>query len=135
MLVVLAALYAWFATGVAPFTVGAYVLVAVPSLFVLALYARDEARSSRGDHERRRGSPLGPTSRTDVVPWLAVLALALGLEAFSLALGGRSARVPTLSTTLDHLLVTHGLRGVLFLLWLAVGVVPLHRRVTRAAPP
>lgn len=134
MLVVLAALYAWFATGVAPFTVSAYVLVAVPSLAVLTLYARDGAFTSKGSHELRRDPALVATLRTNVVPWLVVLALALGLEVFALALGGRSKPVPTLSTTLDHLLVTHWLRGVLFWLWLSVGVAPLRHRARHGAP-
>lgn len=126
LLAVVAALYAWVATGVAPFTLPAYAMIAIASLVVVVLYVRGE--TSRVDLAVRGAAPLAPSS---VAPWLVVLVLAVALEGLGLALGGRSKQVPTLSTTLDHLLVTHPLRAVLFLLWLGVGVAPLRHLARR----
>ena len=130
LVVLLAALYAWAATDVAPFTVPAYVLVALPAVTVVLLLVRDGTLFSRGTDVSASLTGTPTTLRT-VTPWLVVLVLALALEAIGLSLGGRSSRVPTLSTTLDHLLVTHWLRGVLFFLWLAIGVLPLRHRASR----
>ena len=44
-----------------------------------------------------------------------------GLEAVGLALGGRSADVPTLSTVVDHALGWHLTRLLLFVGWLLIG--------------
>jgi hypothetical protein len=73
-------------------------------------------------HYRTRGASI------DILPWATVVAVALGLEVAGLALGGRSRDVPTLSTTVDHLLVTHEGRCLLYLWWLWVGartIVPI----------
>ena len=63
----------------------------------------------------------------EAVFWIFIfpILLAVGLEAVGLALGGRSAGVPTLSTVIDHALGRHGVRFVLFLGWLAVGWAPV----------
>lgn len=115
--VLVAATYAWFATGVRPFGSGAYTYVALPSLVALGFLIDTEVR--------RRASPNRNVTRSlpiaNAAPWLAVLAAAVALEAVGLALGGRSTSVPTLSTTVDHLLVTHAVRWLLFVAWLAVG--------------
>jgi hypothetical protein len=58
---------------------------------------------------------------TGILPWASVAVVALGLEIAGLALGERSAVVPTLSTTIDHLLVTHAGRWLLYVWWLVVG--------------
>lgn len=124
--------YAWWITGIAPFTWPSYTLIAIPCLVTVALYAAAGAYSSR-----RAEGPLSykleerTPSLAGVAPWLVVLFFAVVLEAVGLALGGRSKEVPTLSTTVDHLLVTHAGRGVLFVAWLAVGVTPLWRRWQR----
>ena len=122
MLAVVLAAYAWWATGVAPFTAAAYLLVALVALVVLVGYARrgglTPGRADVDDHYRRR---VDRRAR-DAVPWIAWLTAVVALEAVGLALGGRSRTVPTLSTTVDHLLVTHGVRAALFLLWTLVGV-------------
>jgi hypothetical protein len=126
--VVLAAAYAWFATSARPFTAHAYVVVAVPSLAALVIYASLGGflpkRTEITDYYRMRSVRA---SWRGVAPWLAIALLAIALESAGLALGGRSPHVPTLSTTVDHLLVAHWERFVLFLLWLAVGASPLRR--------
>ncbi|MFY9782334.1 MAG: hypothetical protein WAK12_02200 [Acidimicrobiales bacterium] len=120
--------YAWFATGVTPFHTLSYVVVAIPSLIVAGLYvfygalAGDASGASRYYRQRSLGASLSSS-----MPWLVVLVGAIALEVVGLALGGRSKSAPTLSTTVDHLLVTHWLRCVLFLAWLAVVALPLRR--------
>jgi len=126
--VVLVVAYAWLATDVEPFHVLSYVVIALPVLVVAGLYGFvgtfADGRSGVAHYDRGRSLRV-PLSRSK--PWIAVLAGAVVLEAVGLILGGHSSRVPTLSTMVDHLLTTHGLRCVLFLLWLVVGVAPLRR--------
>jgi hypothetical protein len=112
---------------VRPFTTLAYVLIAIPSLAVLITYGVLGGLSTRNDvaryyQERSRGATLA-----NVTPWTVLLLAAVALEAIGLALGGRSTVVATLSTTADHLLVTHWGRWLLYDLWLAVGAGPLFR--------
>ncbi len=128
-LTVLAALaYAWFATGVRSFSVPAYVLLTVPSLLALFLYARLGGFSlSRIDVTNYYRGRCSLATRRRSAPWIAIAISALALESIGLGLGGRSKVVPTLSTTVDHLLVPHWGRFVLFVVWLAVGARPLHR--------
>jgi hypothetical protein len=125
--VALVATYGWFATNVKPFHAISYVVVALPILIVVGLYvfvgAFDEGPGvSHYLRERSLGVSLARST-----PWLLVLVGAISLEIVALVLGGQSSRVPTLSTMVDHLLSTHGLRCVLFLLWLVVGLAPLRR--------
>jgi hypothetical protein len=120
--------YAWWATGVAPFTTASYALVAVPWILAVVAYA------SEGYFVLRRGDfaayfrqrALGVT-RGNTSAWLVCFAAVVALESVGLALGGRSNRVPTLSTVVDHLLVTHVGRCALFCTWVAVGARPLVR--------
>jgi len=120
--------YAWIATGVAPFTATAYLLVGVPSFAALTLYARLGAFSPRQQNlDRLYLESAGHPTIGRVAPWLAVLAGTVVLEAVGLALGGRSKYVPTLSTAMDHLLVAHWGRGALYALWLVAGAWPLRR--------
>jgi hypothetical protein len=110
----------------APFSVAAYVALSAPAALALLLYgALGGFSASPGgvtSHYRRRGTSTG------VLPWAIVVVVALGLEVAGLALGGRSQDVPTLSTTVDHLLVTHEGRSLLYLWWLWIGasaIVPI----------
>ena len=106
-----AAGYAWWATGVRPFSTAAVVAVALPVTAVAG------AGVWRGRH---RG-PGPPASWRGTWPWTVLVLAALGLELAGLALGGRSSRFPTLSTVVDHALAWHGTRLVLFGVWLALG--------------
>jgi DMSO reductase anchor subunit len=119
--------YAWWATGVRPFTTLAYVLIAIPSLLAVSIYALLGGLSPRADvtaYYRRRSAGATPKS---IGPWTGLLLVAVVLEVIGLALGGRSPNVATLSTTVDHMLVAHWGRWLLYDLWLAVGVGPLER--------
>ncbi len=124
------AAYAGWASGVVPFTWRAYVAVGVPVLVATAAVVRG------GWH----GAAPGPT-RTDpgpswraLVPWAALAAVAAGLEAAALALGGRSATVPTLSTVVDRALVWRLVRFALFCVWLAPVLMPALRAPSRLRP-
>jgi hypothetical protein len=126
--VVAALVYAWLATGTRSFSPSAYVFLTVPSLIALLLYGAlggfSPGHSDITSYYRTRSSPM---SWRRAAPWLVVAIFAIALESIGLALGGRSANVPTLSTTVDHLLVNHWGRFALFAVWLAVGASPLRR--------
>ncbi|MGC1420355.1 MAG: hypothetical protein WA786_09610 [Acidimicrobiales bacterium] len=132
------AVYAWWASGVAPFTTLAYVLVAVATACVAAGYGALGALSpQRHDIARYYRLRAEDPSFARWAPWMAVVMLALTLEIVGLALGGRSATVPTVSTMLDHLLLFHWSRAVLYFLWFSVGIWPivrLSRRSRRGEP-
>jgi hypothetical protein len=119
--------YAWFAAGAAPFHAWSYVAVGLPVILVVAGYARwgGLASDQRAREFYRRRS--GGASWSSTWPWLSIVVAAVVLECIGLALGGRSPSVPTLSTTVDHLLACRWERWVLFVAWLLVGGVPVVR--------
>ena len=128
-------LYAWWASGVRPFSALGYVLLAVPSMVVVILLAAGGGFAPHEIRANARERAVRPdTSIATAWPWLAMLALAVALEIVGIALGGRSTTVPTLSTTLDHLLVTHVVRWLLYVAWLSVGATPLARLWQRRHP-
>lgn len=131
---VVAIAYAWWAAGVAPFSALAYGLVAAPCLVAVAAFAGEGGFSTRrhdlAAHYRSRAA--GATIAS-AAPWLSVLGAALALEVWGLVLGGRSAAVPTLSTVVDHLLATRVERAILYVLWLAVGALPVAGLARRGA--
>ncbi|MGB8179275.1 MAG: hypothetical protein WCF63_03835 [Acidimicrobiales bacterium] len=104
----------------------------MPVLVALVVYGALGGFSPRPDgitsYYRARGDS------TRVLPWAAIFAVALGLEIAGLALGGRSKDVPTLSTTIDQVLVTHAGRWLLYLWWLWVGYRAIARPATRQRP-
>lgn len=117
--VVIAAAYAWLATSAHSFTSWAYVAVSLPVVVTLALYSLCGGfkEPSASDYYRRRSID----ALRIAIPWSGLFIAALTLEIVGLALGGRSKDVPTLSTTVDHLLVAHWGRWLLFLWWLWIG--------------
>jgi len=114
------ALAGWWVTGLRPFTITAYVAVglSVAPLVVVAAVVRP-----RGLGHSVEKPGYATFTLHSVLPWVVLGALGIGLEGLGLALGGRSAGVPTLSTVVDHALAWHGLRFVLFCGWLAMGWV------------
>ena len=114
--------YGYWATGRAPFGASAYVAVGIPIGLATAA-----ALVGRGWSPPRR-TPVLVTVRS-AWPWLLIGGLMVGLEIVALALGGRSATVPTLSTVVDHALAWHLARLLLFAGWLIIGwsLVGVHR--------
>jgi hypothetical protein len=111
--------YAWWATGLHPFTAGSYAAAGLPvAALVLVVMVRPDSSGRSESYAGVEGSEIG--LRT-AFPWLLLLALAIGLETWGLLLGGRSTSVPTLSTVADHAMAWHGMRFVLFCGWLALG--------------
>ena len=120
--------YAWMDAGVRPFSLLSYVLVAIPTVVILGSYCALGGSSARrvdvSSFYRRnaRGASL-----RSVAPWLVVLAAVVALESVGLALGGRSPSVPTLSTTVDRLLVARWERWLLCVVWMLAGMTPVLR--------
>jgi hypothetical protein len=128
VLAVLVLAFAGFASGVKPFTTLAYFLVALPSLAVLITFSILGGLTAHRDDVRNYYVIRSDgASLANVLPWLSLVVLAVALEVVGLALGGRNKTVPTLSTTVDHLLVTREGRWLLYALWLSVGIAPLLR--------
>ena len=125
---------AWAVTGVAPFTATAYVALFLAAVVVVLAGSKDPAsRLGRRRTLRPRAGPAprrGPQGQLGIVPmlpWLLIAVAAAGLEAAGLALGGRSPRMATLSTAVDHLLAWHVTRWIAFLAWAWLGVAGIWR--------
>src|SRR5271155_2269100 len=118
--------YAWVVPRAPPFSTPSYVLVAIPSVVIVLAYVALGGLSLHRDavnaHYRRQSRDA---SLSTVAPWITVLLAALVLEVIVLSLGGRSPSVPTLSTTVDHLLRFEWERCLICLAWLLLGVTPL----------
>ncbi|MHB8245983.1 MAG: hypothetical protein ACYDGN_11660 [Acidimicrobiales bacterium] len=126
---VAAVVYAWWATGIAPFTALSYIVIALPCLALVVTYGAAGGLTSRrpeiAEYYRRHRASGSPA------PWFAILAVAIVLESTGLMLGGRSPTFPTLSTTVDYLLATHWERFLLCAAWLSVGWYPVAHLATR----
>jgi hypothetical protein len=120
--------YSWITAGVAPFTTSSYILVAIPcAVVVLAYVVMGGFATTRVDVGASYEEASLHVTLASVVPWIALLLVAVALELLGLALGGRSTSVPTLSTTVDHVLVRHWERALVCFAWLVVGALPLRR--------
>jgi hypothetical protein len=118
--IVITGAYGWWLAGLQPFTTAAYISIAIPTALVAAALALP--RKARDTTRGGRGHNWPTPSGRQLLPLMTVLLLGLGLEIAGLALGGRSALVPTLSTVLDHALRWHLVRCLLVLAWLAAGL-------------
>jgi hypothetical protein len=114
------AAYAYWATGLRPFTLSCYVTVGIPVAVVGSVVVR-AGRGPAGGPQRRDADAIALRC---LPPWLLVALIASGREGLGLALGGRSTAVPTLSTVIDHALAWHAARVVLFCGWLVLGSLP-----------
>jgi hypothetical protein len=121
---VVAAGYAWWATGARSFSTAAEIAVGIPvALAFLAALANRDA------------GPVQRLSLSRVAPWVVLVIVAVALESVALGLGGRSRAVPSLSTVIDQALAWHVGRFALFVLWLAAAVWPLRRGMRRQGSP
>jgi hypothetical protein len=128
VIVVMLAAYSWVTAGVTPFSAPAYAFVALPSVaFVVAYVSMGGLSRHRGDVNTYYQDRSRDTTLSNVAPWISVFVAALVLEAIGLSLGGRSTSVPTLSTTIDHLLKMQWERSIFCFAWLLAGTVPLIR--------
>jgi len=96
--------YAYWATGLQPFTVSADVAVGIPVAVVGCVVAFGWPATG----PRAQGAEM--VGLRWVLPWLLVALLAAGLEGLGLAPGGRSTTVPTMRTMIDHGLAWRALR-------------------------
>ena len=109
------------------FSASAYTYLAIASCSALVVFTSLRGFSPRNEISRYYRTRGSGTSRKSTAPWIGVALCALALECVGLALGGHSSTVPTLSSTIDHVLVHHWERSILFLVWLLVGAGPLRR--------
>jgi len=131
---VAAAAFAWWSTGLRPFTATVYVAIGIPvAALVLVGPALRGVERRAADVAGRPPAPTHPLGVRSIFPWITLLAVVAGLEGAGLALGGRSNGVPTLSTVADHALAWHGTRFVMFIVWLALAWVPTLRPAWRRA--
>jgi hypothetical protein len=105
-----AAVYAWVASPLRPFTTAIEVMVALPVIVALVLVLRPPARPST----REAGS-----ARSGAAIWIALFAAATAWEIVAYASSPRSSH-PTLSTIADEIMSVRPGRALLFLCWLAV---------------
>ena len=120
--------WSWWTAGTRPFEAAGYVAVGVPSAILLV--AVGIASAAPAHRRAARASYRSSADRLPVVArvaWIVWVGAAAGCEAVALWLGGRSATVATLSTTVDHLLGTRLGRAGLVALWLAVGGIGVAR--------
>jgi hypothetical protein len=120
---------AWWAAGLRPFTATIYAAIGVAiAAVMIAAFTIDPPRNAL-----RMG--LAPLGSRAVAPWATIAIAALILEGVGLVLGGRSRTVPTLSTVVDHALVSHGARAAICLAWLMVGFAPIARSLMAGLAP
>lgn len=116
---VAAGAYGWWASGLRPFTWTAYAAVGL-----LVAVVSGTAIARRGSRAASDASGTTVNLRR-AWPWIALCAAAVVLEVVGLALGGRSAAVPTLSTVVDRALAPRAARCAMYVAWLAVGIAPV----------
>jgi hypothetical protein len=112
-----------WASGRHPFTFSGYAAVLVP----VAVVGVCMLTAGRG-----RPAPDGVRARVSLRQrwfWIVLIGAGLVLEAVALALGGRSPRVPTLSTVADQALRWREMRFALFCCWLALAGPLVRRRM------
>ena len=105
------AVYAWWATGLPPFSTSGLIAVLIAGAAVIAVQTR-----TRRARDRARDAGAGGARW----PWLAAIAGIGAWELQALFQHPREAH-PTISSILDPIEQWHGARLVLFLAWLWLG--------------
>ena len=111
LLVAGAALYAWVAGNLTPFTWPAAVVTFVPGAIGLALSVRLP----------RRTTPRAGLDRTGWLVWVLLITLFVGLEAYGFFAGSSTEGHPTVSNIVNHGLQWDSTRAIAFFGWLAFG--------------
>lgn len=114
VLLVMAAVYSWFASGTRPFTLAADLTTAVPLAGMATVYVLQRLRP-RGPW--RRLSAEDPPAGGTAVPWLAVVALLVATECTAF-FGGPRPSHPTLSTLTDTIFQWHAAKAAVYFAWL-----------------
>lgn len=108
--------YAWWATGLRPFSWPALVAVEAAGIVAILLGARWP----------RPSSPHCRPSRRPVMAWAALLAALAGWE-LAAYLQSPRAEHPTLSSLANVALEPHPIRAAAFVVWLAVAAMLARR--------
>lgn len=114
-----AAAYAAWASGTAPFTPGADAAVAAPGAVFLAVFALQRRWPTRGPWQRLRDSR--PEGHGGAAGWLVVIGVLVGIELASYFHGGPRSAYPTLSSAIDSISRWRAVRAALWSAWLAIG--------------
>jgi hypothetical protein len=115
-----AALFAGVASGASPFTVPADVAVSVPSALFAGTIVMERLRPGSGPWRRMdRARPQGGHGTS--IPWLAVIAVLVGVELASYFHGGPRADYPTISSGMDALFRYRAAKATAWFAWLTVG--------------
>lgn len=111
--------YAWWATGLAPFTDGILVAVLAGGVVAVAVGWRQRRLAPTGVRPDGAGLSPGARRRPAAVVWWAALVVALaGWELASYVQDPREEH-PTISHLLNIALETHPVRAAAFAAWLA----------------
>ncbi len=119
--VVLAAVYAAFASTTRPFTVGGDVATAVGFVPVGLLVARSVRRRRAAGEPHRRS--FDAVTRRRLAPWLIALAVLVGWEIamYFAGFGGHRSADPTISSLYDQASTSPLGRGIFLFLWQLLG--------------
>ena len=113
--------YSWYAASTRPFTTPADIATAVPFLAVASVLAH---RITRKRSSRPTRDPKGPADGSSRIrPWVITIVLlgVIELVAYVMGFFGSRHEYPTLSSLYESAARTHGVRAVLFALWMILG--------------
>ncbi len=105
--------YAWFSTGLRPFTVPIDVAVGIPVLIVLGV-------SWRGSRLGALSPPEPRPARSGLVVWASLTGALAAWELAAYVASPRHAH-PTLSSISDDITSGHPARAVVFAVWVVLG--------------
>jgi len=118
-LLLVAAAYAGWGSGTAPFSVAADVAISVPSAaFVAAIVLQ---RRWPDFSPWKRLTPKRPVRDGGAAVWLVVVAVLVAIELASYFHGGPRSRYPTISSAEDALFHDRAARAAAWFVWLVVG--------------
>jgi hypothetical protein len=110
--------YGWWLTGRQPFTLGALFALLGAAAATIALAARHHVRNARdAPHAGMRHARYVVAS---AFAWSLAVVVVVSWELLAWFSQPRSEH-PTISSLLEHAMHHHGLRFVVYLLWLALG--------------